>query len=151
MANSGGPNDCKSDYGDLARKFCLLGATDEDLARLFDVTVDTINDWIATVPAFAAGVRSGRAEADATAADRFFARVIGYSHPAVKIFQSGGKALVVPYTEHYPPDVQAGMFWLRNRWRQNWRDKVEPQQGTSASELLAELDAAAERARNVQR
>lgn len=34
-------------------------------------------------------------------------------------------ALVVPYTEHYPPDSVACMFWLKNRQREKWKDKQE--------------------------
>jgi hypothetical protein len=30
--------------------------------------------------------------------------------------------VVVHYVEHMPPDVTAGIFWLRNRDPENWRD-----------------------------
>jgi hypothetical protein len=128
----------------------MLGATDDELARLLDVPRDTIDAWLAEVAEFAAAVKAGRDVADATVAERLYARAIGFSHPAVKIFQSGGAPLEVPYTEHYPPDIQACIFWLRNRRRQDWRDKIEHEQ-TAASDLLAELDAAGERARNARR
>jgi hypothetical protein len=138
------------DHSDLARKFCMLGATNEDLARLLEVPRETVDAWLADVPEFAAAVKAGREIADATVAERLYARAIGYSHPAVKVFQSGGEPLKVDYTEHYPPDVQACLFWLRNRRRQDWRDKIEHEQ-TGASELMAELDAAGERLRNARR
>jgi hypothetical protein len=57
---------------------------------------------------------------------------MGYSHDAVKIFPDGGKddqgnrtPLLVPYKEHYPPDTAAAIFWLKNRQKKKWRDKVE--------------------------
>ena len=28
----------------------------------------------------------------------------------------------LPYIEHVPPDVTAGIFWLKNRETQHWRD-----------------------------
>jgi hypothetical protein len=28
-----------------------------------------------------------------------------------------------PYTEHYPPDTTAAIFWLKNRRRNEWRDR----------------------------
>jgi hypothetical protein len=138
------------DHGDLARKFCMLGATDDDLARLLEVPRETIDAWLAEVPGFAAAVKAGRDVADATVAERLYARAVGYSHPAVKIFQSGGEPLEVPYTEHYPPDIQACIFWLRNRRRQDWHEKIEHDR-PGASELLAALDAAGERVRNARR
>src|SRR5260370_20156255 len=38
----------KPENGELARMFCLLGATNEDLAGLSDVVLRTIDNWIAT-------------------------------------------------------------------------------------------------------
>ena len=29
------------------------------------------------------------------------------------------------YTEHYPPDTTAAIFWLKNRQPEKWRDKKE--------------------------
>ncbi|MBV8189124.1 MAG: helix-turn-helix domain-containing protein [Alphaproteobacteria bacterium] len=149
MATRGPSSDYKPEYSDLARKFCMLGATDEELGRLFEVAPATIDDWREQVPDFSAALRAGREVADATIAERLHARAIGYSHPAVKIFQSSGQTLEVPYTEHYPPDVQACIFWLRNRRRAEWRDKADAPQGEA--DLLAELEAAGERARNARR
>ncbi len=33
--------------------------------------------------------------------------------------------IVVPYTEHYPPDTAAAFIWLKNRQKQTWRDRHE--------------------------
>ena len=150
MAKRGRPTVFKPEYSDLAAKFCLLGATNDDLAAMFEVSSRTIDNWIASVPAFSAAVKAGREVADATVAERLYARAVGFSHPAVKIFQSGGVPLEVPYTEHYPPDTTACIFWLRNRRRQDWREKVEHEHN-AATDLLAQLDAAGERARNARR
>src|ERR1700716_4188439 len=65
MAGPGRPILYKPANGELARKFCLLGATNEDLAGLFDVAVRTVDNWIATIPEFAAAVKQGRDVADA--------------------------------------------------------------------------------------
>jgi len=150
MAKRGRPTIFKPEYSDLARKFCMLGATNDDLARLLEVAGGTIDNWIADIPAFSTAVKEGRELADANVAERLYARALGYSHPAVKIMQSGGEPLEVPYTEHYPPDTAACVFWLRNRRRQDWREKIEHEHSAS-TDLLAQLDAAGERARNVRR
>ncbi len=44
---------------DLARKFCMLGATDDELARLLEVARETIDTWLAEVAEFAAAVKAG--------------------------------------------------------------------------------------------
>jgi hypothetical protein len=42
----------------------------------------------------------------------------------VKIFMPAGakKPVYTPYIEHVPPDVTAGIFWLKNRDPEHWRD-----------------------------
>jgi hypothetical protein len=92
-------------------------------------------------------LKQGREIADATAAEQLFQRAIGFSHEVEKVVQSGGKPATVKHTEHCPPDTTALVFWLKNRQRGRWRDKVEPE-ATVSNDFLAELDAAIERARN---
>ncbi len=150
MARRGPFTTYQPEYCGLARKFCLLGATNAELAQMFEVAESTIGKWIAEFPEFSTAVKEGRVVADANVADRLYARALGLSHPAVKIFQSGGQPLEVPYTEHYPPDTQAMIFWLRNRRRQDWREKVEHEH-SGAADMLALLDEAGERARNARR
>jgi hypothetical protein len=33
------------------------------------------------------------------------------------------KPVYAPYIEHVPPDVTAGIFWMKNRDPQDWRDQ----------------------------
>ena len=42
-------------------------------------------------------------------------RAVGYNYEAVKIFMPANreKPVIVPYIEHVPPDVTAGIFWLK--------------------------------------
>lgn len=141
----------RAEFADQARKLCLLlGSDDHELARFFDVPPATLQEWLAAVPEFAAAVRAGRALADADVADRLWRRAIGYSHEAVRIFSHQGKALEVAYTEHYPPDTTACLFWLKSRQPDRWREGSERNDDASA-ELLASLDAAGERAKNARR
>ena len=147
MARPNRPSDCKPDICDLARKFCMLGATDDELAELLAVEPATIAGWIAGFPDFAAALRQGRAIADATAAERLFQRAIGFSHEVEKVVQSGGKPVTVKYIERYPPDTTALVFWLKNRQRARWRDRPEPEPEFATDDALAELEAAGLRAR----
>lgn len=141
----------QAEYAEQARKLCLLlGADDRELAGFFDVAPATLQEWLASVPEFAAAVRAGRTLADADVADRLWRRALGYSHDAVRIFSHQGKALEVAYTEHYPPDTAACQFWLKSRQPDRWRDKVENDQ-QAVAEMLEALDAAGERARHARR
>jgi hypothetical protein len=53
-----------------------------------------------------------------------YERAVGYNYEAVKIFMPANreKPVIVPYIEHVPPDVTAGIFWLKNRDPKHWRD-----------------------------
>jgi hypothetical protein len=35
------------------------------------------------------------------------------------------KPVIVPYIEHVPPDVTAGIFWMKNRDPEHWRDSQQ--------------------------
>jgi hypothetical protein len=147
MAGRGRPTLYKPENAELARKFCLLGATNEDLAGLFEVARRTIDDWIATLPEFAEGVRQGRDVADAAIVQKLYSRAMGYSYETKKIFLYRGEAVTVDHTVHCPPDIQACIFWLRNRRRRDWLEKAPPPHD-EAPEWGSELEAAAERARH---
>jgi hypothetical protein len=56
-----------------------------------------------------------------------YARAVGYNYEAVKIFMPAGRARPVyaKYIEHVPPDVTAGIFWMKNRDPQHWRDSQQ--------------------------
>ena len=124
----GRPTKYRAEHAERAFRHCLLGATDEQLAALFNVGVHTIENWKRRHPDFLGAITSGKEDADSRVAEALFRRATGYSHDAVKIFApkaEGGEPVVVPYTEYYPPDTQAASLWLRNRRPQDWRDKTD--------------------------
>jgi hypothetical protein len=135
------PTEFKDEYCLLGTKFAMLGCTNEQLGNAFRVSVSTIDKWLRTQPAFASAVAEGRELADANVASSLYHKAIGYKHEAVKIFATKTKTitgegdtkevfeesvpLLVPYTEHYAPDTEAIKFWLMNRQRDKWRNKIE--------------------------
>ena len=50
----------KPEFCPLAYKFCLLGATNEDLADVFGVSRNTIGNWLARYPEFRKAMQDGR-------------------------------------------------------------------------------------------
>lgn len=106
-----------------------MGATDADLAELFGVSVNTIFQWRCIHKEFADACKVGKAAADNRVEQALYHRAIGYAHDAVKILQHEGEPVLVPYTEHYPPDTVACIFWLRNRKRKQWTSNPTPDDG----------------------
>ncbi len=121
----GRPTKYDKKYCKLATRSCFLGSTDEELAKLFEISVATLNTWKKKHPQFLASIKKGKEEADENVARSLYDRAMGYSHKEDKIFNNNGKALVVKTTKHYPPEVAAAIFWLKNRQRNKWRDKQE--------------------------
>lgn len=135
----GRPTKYKSEYVDLAYKFCLMGATNEKLAEFFDVATATVSNWMNEHADFLDAVKRGRVQADGEIAHALYHRAKGYSHKAVKIFADvkTGDEKIVEYTEHYPPDTAAAFIWLKNR--AGWRDRQE-HTGADGKDLIPEMN-----------
>jgi hypothetical protein len=151
----GRPTKYKSEYADQAFKYCLLGATDAELAEFFDVNEDTINEWKKKEPKFSESLKAGKVKADAEVTDKLRQRAEGYSwveDVPIKLrrtfYDENGKKVeeerveIVPVTKTVPPDPTSGIFWLKNRRSQNWREKQDVDL-KSGGEPIGDLVAAA--------
>lgn len=111
--------------------FSLLGASNEQIAGFLEISVDTFYQWKEKYPAFSEALANGRENADSLVAKSLFQRAIGYKHKANKIqLHRDGTFKKQEYTEVYPPDTNAAMFWLKNRKSDKWREKLEVSQTT---------------------
>lgn len=129
----GRPTKYKHEYAEQAYKLCLLGATDADMADFFNVEVSTLNNWKNEFPEFLESIKKGKMLADANVADRLYQRAMGYEAPDVDIRVVEGEIIETPLTKYYPPDTPAAIFWLKNRQRSKWRDKVDNEVSGSIS------------------
>lgn len=145
LPKMGRPSDYKPTYVAQAAKLAELGATDREVADFFGVSEATLYRWQHTHRDFCEALKVGKEIADDRVEKSLYRRAIGYSHDAVKIMQFQGEEVVVPYVEHAPPDVTACIFWLKNRRKGAWRDKVEVEHGLDDN-LADALKAARERA-----
>ena len=92
-----------------AKNYCLLGATDIELASFFEVSVATIYNWRNSSPEFLEATRLGKEQANERVERSLYARACGYD--------KDGK--------HYPADPGSISLWLRNRDAERWKDKRE--------------------------
>ena len=100
----------------------LFGATDTQIAKVMDVNEHTINYWKRTKPEFRQALQEGKLEPNEQVEKCMFQRACGYSHPDTDIRVVDGRIVKTPFIKHYPPDVTAGIFWLKNRMREKWAD-----------------------------
>ena len=135
---AGRPTKFKPEYVRLVYHYCLLGATDAQLAQLFEVDQQTVDNWKHRYPEFRDALRAGKLKADAEVAESLFRLAKGYSHPDVHVTNYQGEVTVTPIVKHYPPNTTACIFWLKNRAKDYWRDRTESAIDLSASDSIAE-------------
>ncbi len=123
----GRPSKFKPEFSEQARKLCLLGATDQEIADFFEVEVRTIYRWKAENNQFCQALKAGKAEADDRVERSLYQQAIGYEQDEVKIFMPANAEAPVyaPYRARIAPNVTAAIFWLKNRKKEDWRDKLD--------------------------
>lgn len=121
----GRPTDYLPEYAEQARVQCEQGATDQELADLFEVSVRTLYRWKNTHPEFCQALKAGKDPADERVERSLFERATGYERDEVDIRVVGGEIIQTPIRKFYPPDTTAAIFWLKNRKPDLWRDKTE--------------------------
>lgn len=122
---AGRPTDYKEEYNEQAEKLCKLGATDKELGDFFDVDERTINNWKTEYPEFFQSIKKGKILADANVAERLYQRAIGFEYDSEELKVIEGEIVHEPIKKIYPPDTIAAIFWLKNRQKKKWRDKIE--------------------------
>jgi hypothetical protein len=126
----GRPTRYKAEYAEQAYNYCLLGATDTELAGFFGVVESTLNLWKKVHKEFSESVTRGKDIADAKVAralydgctDRY---VIEQQVIKVKVDQYEEEVKTVDVVKVIPADFRNQQFWLKNRQKNKWRDKTE--------------------------
>ena len=145
----GRPSRYKQDYDEQARKLCLLGATDKELADFFGVTETTVNNWKKAHQSFFESIRAGKTVADMEIANSLYKSAQDRLIPAYQAFKTrnvtydkkGNKieteqVEVVEVPQAVPANDRAIKFWLMNRQPSKWRDKQEPTEEESNDHIV---------------
>lgn len=123
--NGGAPSLYKKEYAEQARKLCLLGYTNEELADFFNVAVSTIYKWRIDFPEFSESIKKGKDIADAEVANSLYNRAMGINYTERKVKNEGDKETVEVTEKYIAPDSTAIIYWLKNRQRDKWCDRKE--------------------------
>ncbi len=103
-------------------RFALLGATDQQMADCWNISKATLHEWKIKYPTFLKRLNEGREPADSAVAASLNKRAHGFYQQVEKVVIVNGKPKTVKYNEYFPPSDTAGIFWLKNRQRDKWRD-----------------------------
>ena len=134
---------------DWAWSLALKGATDEEIAKAFHISVRTLHRWKKTHPELLTALEEGKDVADAKVKRSLYQRAVGYEAKEVTQIieqdpatgtQRVSKTQVT--TKHIVPDTMACMYWLNNRSKGEFSQRQEVTLGgsvrTSPMEKLTE-------------
>jgi hypothetical protein len=119
---TGRPSSYRPEYAHIAEGMCRMGATNEELALRFRVSVDTISRWALAFDDFCGALKAGQDAADDRVERTLYQKAIGFTKEVVKPMMGKNGIELVRYTETVDPDVTAIIFWLKNRKPEQWRD-----------------------------
>lgn len=134
---------------DWAWSLALKGATDEEIAEAFHISVRTLHRWKKTHPELLTALEEGKDVADAKVKRSLYQRAVGYEAKEVTQIieqdpatgtQRVSKTQVT--AKHIVPDTMACMYWLNNRSKGEFSQRQEVTLGgsvrTSPMEKLTE-------------
>jgi len=122
-SNLGAPTkyDAKK-YPEQAAFLARRGITQADIADFFHVTTRTLRNWMAAHVEFAEAMASNNEAFDERVERALAERALGYEVDEVQWFNVDKTLVSKTVRKHYPPDVTACIFWLKNRQGDRWRD-----------------------------
>lgn len=110
------------------------GLTNDQIAKNIGVNPKTIYDWMNKEPKIKQALKKGKEVVDLEVENALFKRAIGYTITIMEQkVDKDGVVHDVKRDVHVPGDVTAQIFWLKNRKKKDWRDKVEYE--TNSDEL----------------
>lgn len=134
---------------DWAWSLALKGATDEEIAEAFHISVRTLHRWKKTHPELLTALEEGKDVADAKVKRSLYQRAVGYEAKEVTQIieqdpatgtQRVSKTQVT--AKHIVPDTMACMYWLNSRSKGEFSQRQEVTLGgsvrTSPMEKLTE-------------
>lgn len=128
-------------YAQRAHDLCLRGATDAEIAEVFEVHPASIADWKRTNPIFARALRNGREKALGRVARSLYAAATGQKIKETKAFVINGKIETIDIVKELPVSVPAATLVLTNRDGGRWKDKrVGEGSGLISADLLQAIE-----------
>lgn len=153
------PSKFESINKEQLKVLALKGFTDKEIASFFSITEQTLNNYKQKNEKFFEALKDWKIEADAKVERSLYQRAIGYEYDEVTYEKSktgglgikltDGEVSSIKHEDTYKtkittkqvvPDVTAQIFWLKNRKKEEWRDKHEIE-GTLGIDAKSIMDA----------
>lgn len=121
---------------DVVRELATNGFTNDQIAQALGIARSTLQDYLNEHQEFADALNGGKILADNQVVSAMFKRAVGYDYVEEHFeYSPGGKKdeegnekpakikNVKKVKKHVPANIMAGLIWLYNRQRSNWKQK----------------------------
>lgn len=152
MAKSKAEEWLEEDKLTLLEGWARDGLTDEQIAHNMGIATSTFYDWKNKYSEFSESLKKNKEVVDIEVENALLKKALGYNASIKKafkikdiIYENGKKVSEterIEYAEeevHIPADTTAQIFWLKNRKKAQWRDKVEYETNTDELNKVKEL------------
>lgn len=120
----------------LLEDWARQGLFDAQIAKNMGISEATLYNYKNKHPEIKEALRKGKEVVDIEVENAMFKRAIGYTITInEQKIDKDGYVHDLKRDVHIPGDVTAQIFWLKNRRRQQWRDKVEVEKGESVQKI----------------
>ena len=116
------------------------GLTYEQIAHNMGIGLTTLKEWRQKQPTIQSALKKGKEVVDIEVENALLKRALGYTITIVEQkLDKEGCVHTLEKDVHVPGDTTAQIFWLKNRKKQQWRDKFEYSNDNGELNKLDEL------------
>ncbi|MBE16540.1 MAG: hypothetical protein Unbinned6354contig1000_27 [Prokaryotic dsDNA virus sp.] len=112
-------------FPDMAYRLTLAGYSTTDLAKAFDVSIQSICYWLKTYPEFKAAVHAARHESNAEVVAALYKSCVGFSRKVTKEISTVDGVQQVEEEKFFAPHIGAIKYFLNNRCPDKWSERQE--------------------------
>lgn len=127
--------------------WCMEGAVNQEIADRLGISEATLYRYQQQSEELREAMASGKEVVDYRVENALLRRALGYEYTETVTEKDGPRVKLKVIKKQMPPDVTAGIFWLRNRRADKWKQKPEyipEDSGTGVvvmPEIMEELEA----------
>lgn len=119
----------RDDFPLRVQQYAREGLSEKQIAKNLGVSHQTFNQYKHKYPEFLDALTKGKAPVDTQVENALLKKALGYEYVEVhetETFENGHPQTIVKrVTKHIPPDTTACKFWLANRMKDRWRERLE--------------------------
>ena len=126
----------------LLQGWARNGLTDEQIAKNMGISRSTLAEWKKKYSDISDTLKKGKDVVDIEVENALLKKALGYSYKEttkeLSIDKETGESKLVvtkEVTKHIAPDTTAGIFWLKNRRPDEWRDRVQEDNNAALNKL----------------